>query len=75
MTFLEKVKECMDLGWIVEFSPQIMNVSITVKKEHFGTIYEKSSWLPTSDHFDEQTIIEAIDFNIERIQKLISKKE
>lgn len=74
MTLFEKIVDCVHLGWDVQFSKEIMNVSVTVKKEINGKAFELSSWLPLDDkHFEEQAIIEAIDFNIERIQKLNSK--
>lgn len=69
MTLLQKLEECVNLGYTVSFSREPLNLSIKVSHDVSNHIFLKESWLPLSDHFYESKIVECIDFMVTEIQK------
>lgn len=63
MTLYEQIRDFVALGFIIEFSPQPLNMNIKVVNHGI----EKSSWLPYNDHCDEKTITRCIAFMIDEI--------
>jgi hypothetical protein len=61
--FLKYILDMTSLGWTFEFSKEPFNLTIKVRKDGI----EKESWLPYSDHCDQETVIRCMAFMVDEI--------
>lgn len=71
MTLLSIIEELIHLDYSIEFTSEIMNVGITLKKEIGGKEYIQRSQLPLPDHFYESKLVDCIAWMHQNIKSEI----
>jgi hypothetical protein len=71
MTLFQLISDKVPFGYSIGFRHEPFQVAITVARDGV----KRESWLPTSDHFYEDRVVESIKFMIAEIDKKIDARK
>lgn len=71
MTLFQKLNETITTDHKLVFTQFAFNLIIKIERVHKDKTYTKESWLPLSDHFYEEKVVDCIDYMTQEINKEI----